>query len=147
MFKAKVPQFEGGQGILKNLDIPLNIYIECKQLFVEHDGQSEFDTKGWSIPLKNVDWRTVKMTVNGMSFFEGQSFTRTDDGTLLWTDGNLRLKRQDTVFVEWTVDGAHLDIYGLEELENMLYVIVKKYPITVELEKQQYPLIVSKGDE
>lgn len=143
-FKAKIPQFEGGAGILLNADSPLNIYVECRQLIVEHDGQTKFNTDGWSIPLKNVDWRTVKVTVNGESFYEGYSFDRADNGILTWTDINLKLRKKDTVFVEWTVDGANVNPFNVEELESMLYVIVKDYLMSVEDSDIRYLLTVKR---
>lgn len=143
-FKAKIPQFESGAGILTNIDSPLNIYVECKQLFVEHDGQTKFSTAGWSIPLKSVDWRTVKVTVNGESFYEGYSFDRADNGILTWTDTKLKLRKKDTVFVEWTVDGANTGPFNVEELEDMLYVIVKDYLVSVDDSDIRYLLTVKK---
>lgn len=145
--KAKIVQFEGGAGILANIDTPINVYIDCRQIIVNNDGQSVFDTTGWPIPLKNVDWRTIKVTVNGASFYEDQSFERSDDGMLTWTDPTFKLQKDDIFFVEWTIDGANYDPFILEEVEGLLYIIVNDYLVTVEYEHVRYPLIVELGEE
>lgn len=145
--KSKIAQFEGGPWILENIDSPLNVYIDCKNLPVEHDGQSVFSTETWTIPLKNVDWRTVKVTVNGASFYEGQSFERTDDGILTWTDTSFKLQKDDDFFVEWTVNSADYDPLNLEEIEGLLYIIVNDTLVTVEHEHVRYPLVVELGAE
>lgn len=146
-FKAKIPQFEYGEDVQKNLYNSLNIYIDCRQITVEHDGESEFSTVGWPIPNKDVDWRTIKMTVNGSSFFEGHSFERTDDGILTWIDPNFKLQKNDVVFVEYTVDSNNYDGYSIEELEGMLYIVVHNYLVTVEQKNVRYPLIIEVGKD
>jgi len=145
--KAKIPQFEDGAGILANIDTPINVYIDCRQLMVEHDGQSIYSTEGWPIPLKNVDWRTLKVTVNGASFYEGQSFERDDNGSLTWTDPSFKLQRDDVFFLEWTIDGANYDPFAIEEIEGMLYIVVNNYLVTVEHEHVRYPLVIELGED
>lgn len=145
--KTKIVQFEGGAGILANIDTPINVYIDCRQIVVNNDGQSVFDTAGWPVPLKNVDWRTIKVTVNGASFYEGQSFERTDDGMLTWTDPTFKLQKDDIFFAEWTVDGANYDPFMLEEVAGLLYIVVNNYLVTVEHEHVRYPLIIELGEE
>lgn len=143
-FKAKILQFEDGAKILYNIDDPINIHIECKQLFVEHDGQIKFNTNGWSIPPKDVDWRTVKMTVNGESFYEGYSFERSDNGILTWTDTSLRLRKKDTVFVEWTVNDVDINTFNVEALEDALYIVVGDRLVSIEDSDIRYFLTVKR---
>lgn len=141
-FKAKILQFEDGAKILYNINDPINIHIECKQLFIEHDGQVKFNTDGWSIPPKDVDWRTVKMTVNGESFYEGYSFERSDNGILTWTDTSLRLRKKDTVFVEWTVNDVDINTFNVEALEDALYIVVGDRLVSIEDSDIRYFLTV-----
>ena len=142
--KAKISQFEGGPGIIVNGNFPINVFIDCRQLIVEYDGQTKFSTKHLSIPLKNVDWRTVKVTVNGVSFYENKSFTREDDGILTWIDTRFILRQNDIFFVEWTVDGANLDPFDIDDIENLLFIIVDNRFVVVEKDNKTYPLIINK---
>ena len=143
-FKAKILQFEDGAKILYNINDPVNIHIECRQLFVEHDGQVKFNTDGWSIPSKDVDWRTVKMTVNGESFYEGYSFDRSDNGILTWTDTSLRLRKKDTVFVEWTVNDVDINTFNVEALEDALYIVVGDRLVSIEDSDIRYFLTIKR---
>ena len=143
-FKAKILQFEDGAKILYNINDPVNIHIECRQLFVEHDGQVKFNTDGWSIPSKDVDWRTVKMTVNGESFYEGYSFDRSDNGILTWTDTSLRLRKKDTVFVEWTVNDVDINTFNVEALEDALYIVVGDRLVSIEYSDIRYFLTIKR---
>lgn len=99
--------FENGADLLDNIDNPINLYKNCARLTVTADGLSVFDTKMLDIPPTTVDWRQVKMTVNGLSYYEQTSFIRYNDGQLIWTNPTYKLQAGDIVFIEWvtmTVD-------------------------------------------
>lgn len=97
-----ISQFENGNELLANIDNPLNIYINCARIPILGNGQSSFNTATLDIPPLSVDWRQVKLTVNGVSYYEEQSFTRDDNGILTWIEREYKLQAGDIIFIQWT---------------------------------------------
>lgn len=137
-----ISQFENGSELLANIDSPLNIYINCGQLTVTGNGQSVFDTTMFNIPPKNVDWRQVKVTVNGVSYYENQSFARADDGFLTWIEPDYKLQAGDIMFVQWTAKTvAYNGDTNTEWLEIDNSVLTFRYGNVI------YPLSVAESDD
>lgn len=135
-------QFENGEELLANIDSPLNIYLNCDQLIVTGNGQSVFDTAMFNIPPRSVDWRQVKVTVNGVSYYENQSFTRADNGTLTWLEPDYKLQVGDVVFVQWT---AKTIAYNGDT--NTTWLEVDNSVLTFRHGSVVYPLSVIKTDD
>ena len=138
MASYTIEQFENGNELLKNIDSPLNIYINCSQLPIMGNGQSRFQTATLDIPPHSVDWRQVKLTVNGVSYYENQSFTRSDDGFVTWIDKEYKLQAGDIIFIQWT---AKTVAYNGDTNTNWLEV--DDTVLTFRYGNVIYPLFVS----
>lgn len=143
--KLKLSQFIGGNTIMEQLENPVNIYVKCKQIPVNHAGEHTFDVSHLDIPEKGTSWRTVKLTVDGASFYEGKSFTL-EDGVLQWIDNRFKLKKNETVFLEYTVNGAEENVYEVRDLNGALYTVVQDYVVAVRKDNDIKYLIVQRRD-
>lgn len=144
--KLKLSQFIGGDVIMDQLDNPINIYIKCKQIPVNHEGEHTFDVSHLDIPEKGTSWRTVKLTVDGVSFYEDKSFT-IEDGILRWIDNRFKFKKNETVFLEYTVNGAEENIYEVEDLNGALYTVVQDYVVAIRKDNETKYLVVQRRDD
>jgi len=96
----KIRQIEGrADKIVLSASAPLCLILQAQKLVVLDDGQTNFT-------IQYFPWHPdtqVKMTINGEYYFEGESFTVTEEGRITWTDER-SFKTTDEVFVEYLVN-------------------------------------------